>query len=86
VRTRDSEERTTVVEDIALAALAARKTGRGRATPSRSWLKSWALADDVTREIPEAAGDGGLSLLRRLGLLFTRSYSASRLGRNRSSR
>jgi len=40
VRTRDLEERTTVVEDIALAALAAAGDCRGRATPSRSWRRS----------------------------------------------
>src|SRR6266550_2791663 len=68
VRTRDLEERTTVVEDVALAALAAggercrRETGEGARH----------LAGGRDARDPQAAGGGGLSLLRGLGLLFTR--------------
>src|SRR2546425_7839604 len=62
VRTRDLEERTTVVEDIALAALAAAGDWPGASDAVEKLAKEFGTSpDDVTREIRKrrrAAGDG----------------------------
>src|SRR5213593_2045659 len=60
VRTRDLEERTTVVEDIALAALAAAEDWPGASDAVEKLAKELGTSpDDVTREIRKRRGAGG---------------------------
>src|SRR6266446_113015 len=60
VRTRDLEERTTVVEDIALAALAAAGDWPGASDAVEKLAKERGTSpDDVTREIQKRRGAGG---------------------------
>ena len=60
VRTRDLEERTTVVEDIALAALAAAGDWPGASDAVEKLAKELGTSpDDVTREIQKRRGAGG---------------------------
>src|SRR3989441_11716242 len=60
VRTRDLEERTTVVEDIALAALAAAGDWPGASDAIEKLAKEFGTSpDDVTREIRKRRGAAG---------------------------
>jgi DNA-binding NtrC family response regulator len=60
VRTRDLEERTTVVEDIALAALAAAGDWPGASDAVEKLAKELGTSpDDVTREIRKRRGTAG---------------------------
>jgi DNA-binding NtrC family response regulator len=60
VRTRDLEERTTVVEDIALAALAAAGDWPGVNDAVEKLAKEFGTSpDDVTREIQKRRARGG---------------------------
>ena len=60
VRTRDLEERTTVVEDIALAALAAAGDWPGASDAVEKLAKEFGTSpDDVTREIRKRRGAAG---------------------------
>jgi predicted transcriptional regulator len=60
VRTRDLEERTTVVEDIALAALAAAEDWPGASDAVEKLAKELGTSpDDVTREIRKRRGTAG---------------------------
>src|SRR3989441_873184 len=68
VRTRDLEERTTVVEDIALAALAAAENWPGASDAVEKLAKELGTSpDDVTREIRKRRGGGGWGSCRALG-------------------
>ncbi|HEX4573672.1 MAG TPA: response regulator [Gemmatimonadales bacterium] len=60
VRTRDLEERTTVVEDIALDALAAAPEWRGADAAIRKLASELGTSpDDVAREVRKRRGSGG---------------------------
>src|SRR6266850_413102 len=60
VRTRDLEERTTVVEDVALTALAAAGDWPGASDAVEKLAKELGTSpDDVTREIQKRRGAGG---------------------------
>src|SRR6266540_2314072 len=60
VRTRDLEERTTVVEDVALTALAAAGDWPGASHAIEKLAKELGTSpDDVTREIRKRRGAGG---------------------------
>src|SRR6267142_1231343 len=60
VRTRDLEERTTVVEDVALTALAAAGDWPGASDAIEKLAKELGTSpDDVTREIRKRRGAGG---------------------------
>jgi len=59
VRTRDLEERTTVVEDVALAALAAAGDWPGASAAVEKLAKELGTSpEDVTREIRKRRGTG----------------------------
>src|SRR3989454_12070287 len=59
-RTRELEERTTVVEDIALAALAAAGDWPGASGAGEKLAKELGTSpEDVRREIPKRRGGGG---------------------------
>src|SRR5256885_3341026 len=67
VRTRDLEERTTVVEDIALAALAAAKDWAGVEDAGQKLRKKLGTSPhDVMRENPQRRGGGRRAFLARL--------------------
>src|SRR3989475_7862356 len=59
VRTRDLEERTTIVEEIALSALAAAKGGAGASDAIQKLAKEFgASPEDLAREVEKRRGQG----------------------------
>src|SRR2546429_9303900 len=75
VRTRDLEERTTVVEDIALAALAAAENWPGASDAVEKLAKELGTSpDDVTREIRKRRGAGGSALCEGFALSSARLH------------